>query len=216
MNWKRARRPEQIAVRRNSILQAAHSLFREKEYEKISLNEIARVAGINKANVYRYFSSKEEIFLAKFESEFNSFARSLIKNLSDLRAKSSAKRVCQIWLDTTLERPALLDLMPQLSLSLEKNSSVEKIVQFKRGLHEQMSDVVCEFVRVYPGLSVEQWGEVFEHAGSMMSGLWPQSNPGDSVVEAMTRLDLQPWEFRPRMERVLLMLIQGIQANNKE
>ena len=62
MGWERARQPEQKAVRRKAILDAARSLFTDSGYDEISLNGIARSAGINKANVYRYFSSREEIF----------------------------------------------------------------------------------------------------------------------------------------------------------
>jgi len=69
VNWERARRPEQTAARRKEILNAAKALFAELEYEEISLNAIAREAGFSKPNVYRYFSTREEIFLAIFEEE---------------------------------------------------------------------------------------------------------------------------------------------------
>jgi AcrR family transcriptional regulator len=47
---------------RNSILNAAIKTFREKDYNKASMNTIAQEAGISVGNIYRYFKNKEELF----------------------------------------------------------------------------------------------------------------------------------------------------------
>ena len=47
---------------RNSILNAAVKIFREKDYNKSSMNAIAVEAGISVGNIYRYFKNKEELF----------------------------------------------------------------------------------------------------------------------------------------------------------
>ena len=59
--WERARQPEQISEREQAIVNAATTLFRTREYDSISLNGIAREAGFAKSNIYRYFSSREEM-----------------------------------------------------------------------------------------------------------------------------------------------------------
>ncbi|WP_083776759.1 TetR/AcrR family transcriptional regulator [Acaryochloris marina] len=51
------------------MLEAAQSLFSELAYEEIGLNRIAREVGISKAKIYRYFSTREEIFLVIYEAE---------------------------------------------------------------------------------------------------------------------------------------------------
>lgn len=56
-----ARRQEQ---RRSEILEAATKVFARVGFAATDVQEIASVAGVGKGTVYRYFPSKEELFLA--------------------------------------------------------------------------------------------------------------------------------------------------------
>jgi AcrR family transcriptional regulator len=211
MTWQRARQPEQKAVRRKAILEAARSLFTRLGYDEISLNGIAREAGISKPNVYRYFSTREEIFLAIYEAEQDKFVRSLIDRLKKIRSKETVDAISRAWVEVALKHRTLLDLLPQLSTSMEKNSSVEQIVHFKRLGYERFGELVQTLEQVHPRLNLEQWAIVAQCAVSMMAGLWPFTNPGENVIAAMQRPDVnQPcWEFEPLMVSGLSALIRG-------
>lgn len=50
--------------RRNAIMSAAMSVFREVGYERASMTEISARVGGSKATLYGYFKSKEELFAA--------------------------------------------------------------------------------------------------------------------------------------------------------
>ena len=63
VDFERARQPEQKELRREAILEAATELLAEKGLHDISLSAIARRAKLSKANLYRYFESREAIFL---------------------------------------------------------------------------------------------------------------------------------------------------------
>lgn len=54
--------------KRNTILRTAEKLFLEQGYGITSMDKIAEKAGITKQTVYRYFSSKENLFVAVMES----------------------------------------------------------------------------------------------------------------------------------------------------
>ena len=58
MPERRRLRPE---LRKRQILEAAVHLFYEVGYEAASLRDLAARVGINKATIYHYFESKEEI-----------------------------------------------------------------------------------------------------------------------------------------------------------
>ena len=47
-----------------AILDAAEHLFSEKGFAAAAINEIARQAGVSKANVFHHFSSKKALYLA--------------------------------------------------------------------------------------------------------------------------------------------------------
>lgn len=50
--------------RRDAIIEAATELFRETGYERSSMSAISERVGGSKATLYRYFESKEELFVA--------------------------------------------------------------------------------------------------------------------------------------------------------
>ncbi len=56
---------------REAILHTAVRLFGSKGFEKTSIGELAREAGVVKGTIYGYFQTKEEIFLAFCEMEID-------------------------------------------------------------------------------------------------------------------------------------------------
>jgi len=66
--------PDDSAIaqaRRNDVLEAATGCFLRAGFAGTSLGAIARSASMSKATLYRYFSSKEEIFMACAERVFH-------------------------------------------------------------------------------------------------------------------------------------------------
>lgn len=55
------------------IVQALFKLMSEYEYEKISVTDIAKKAGVGRVTFYRHFKNKEEVILYYFEHNRKSF-----------------------------------------------------------------------------------------------------------------------------------------------
>ena len=53
---------ERRAARRREIIAATRALFDERGVRDAQIEDIARAVGINRAIIYRHFSSKEELF----------------------------------------------------------------------------------------------------------------------------------------------------------
>jgi len=69
-------RERKKAETRRAITAAALQLFSEKGYEKTSIEDISRTAGIGKTTIYGYFTTKDEIFLSYCDEELeDAFAR---------------------------------------------------------------------------------------------------------------------------------------------
>jgi len=60
------KREEQREARRNAIIDAAEHVFAQKPFDKVSMREIARRAGISPALIYRYFPNQQHLFVAAF------------------------------------------------------------------------------------------------------------------------------------------------------
>lgn len=56
------RKKREKEQRRKEILDAAEALFFSKDYDDVSMDEIANIAELNKATIYLYFRNKETLF----------------------------------------------------------------------------------------------------------------------------------------------------------
>jgi AcrR family transcriptional regulator len=51
------------AAKRNAILSGARAVFGERPFEEVLVDDVARRAGVGKGTLYRYFSSKEDLYI---------------------------------------------------------------------------------------------------------------------------------------------------------
>lgn len=58
--WKEREREE----RKKDIIKVARSLFSEKSFDNVTMDEIARDVGLGKSTLYLYFKSKESLYFA--------------------------------------------------------------------------------------------------------------------------------------------------------
>lgn len=209
--WQRARNADQKALRREEILTAAKRLFAVTSYEGVSLNGIAREAGMTKPNIYRYFAGREEIFLHILSEEQARFMEALEAKLPGLRGEDLEEQIAQVWVEQALSAPDLLSLLPRLGLSMEKNSSVEQLALFKKDGFARMAQLATSHHKIYPRLKVECWGEVISSIVALMAGFWPLCQGGDVVEQAMRHpeVGLEPWDFSSKMRFAVAALVRG-------
>ena len=180
MTFIRATRPEQKKLREEQILNAAKKLFLRGDYESAGLNAIAREAGLTKSNVYRYFASREEIFLRIFSAASVDWALGLESTLKKLRARASADTVAAAWTEETIKHPLFHDLAPLTTISLEKNSSEEHLRDFFSKSLAVFSGVATQLARIYPGIPMEVLTNATVHFYMLGTSLWSASRPGQT------------------------------------
>lgn len=70
-------RAARLARKRTQILEAASRVFGARVYHLVNMDEIAHVAGVGKGTLYRYFPSKEDLYLAIVDEAFALLIRRL-------------------------------------------------------------------------------------------------------------------------------------------
>lgn len=118
--WQRARNAEQRFEREKAILEAAERLFAGMPYEKVTMQMIAHDTGLSQSNLYRYFASKEEVFLRLFVKDLEIWLSDVEANLG---ANLDIDGFVDSWSAILLRQERLLELHPRLALSLERNAS---------------------------------------------------------------------------------------------
>jgi AcrR family transcriptional regulator len=119
----RARGAEQVEIRRNEILNAAKKLYKERFFDDINILSIAKESGFTRSNIYRYFASKEEVYLSLITNDLGSWVGHTEKWL---KQRYTPPEFAEQWVDKTLTQKRLLGLLSILSTKLEPNGRGER------------------------------------------------------------------------------------------
>ena len=91
MDPRTKRKQREYEARRQEILAAAESLFSKNGFFKTSMAEIATAAQFAMGTVYRFFKSKEEIYISIVEAKVEELAELLDKAIA--KEKSSSDKL---------------------------------------------------------------------------------------------------------------------------
>ena len=216
MTWQRARTPENINERRETILEAAKEMFRKNEYDKISFNGIAVEAGFTKSNVYRYFSSREEIFLSIYSELITKWSEALLKYYKKLEVDVDYQVFAKGIVDLSLKHKPFLDLSSLLFISLERNSSEEQLREFKKLTVNLFTEHTKELQRLYPELTFEDVFSFLRMMHVTISTLWASGNPNESLKKIYKEEEFKAIapDFKKECEQAIFFSIRGILAKD--
>jgi AcrR family transcriptional regulator len=130
------------AVRRErerEIVSATRRLFDERGLQDAPIEDIARAVGINKGLIYRYFSSKDELFVLTLSSYLTDLANQLDGISRTLDPVAQLQEGWRRYTDYCLQHPAFLDC----SMSLMRRPAED--------LREEISDAV--WIRLGQGMA---------------------------------------------------------------
>ncbi|MBN2091673.1 TetR/AcrR family transcriptional regulator [candidate division KSB1 bacterium] len=154
---------------KNRILKVAERIFAEKGYDAARVDEIAREAQVNKALIYYYFKSKEDILNALvdiilddvlnlfdevFEEKMDMFAETSVEKLLNTFLKFIEERVDLIKiilmesLKDSTKNPPLFKLADMIN-----SERIQQLIQHfeKRGLTVQVDRVQMAITEFFTG-----------------------------------------------------------------
>jgi len=216
MDWQRARTEKQIESRKNDIYNATLSLFYEQGYENVSFNRIAKEANFTKSNMYRYFKSKEDIFLSIFGEMFITWQNHYVSELRKLKVNESYDVFAKTWVDSYLKFPKFLDLIPLLFLSLERNSSYSQLIEFKAMSKELLFQVALDVGRVYPSLDPDKAFKLINSSFATTSNFWAANFQNETLIKIYEQEEfkfLQP-NFEEDLTFSIKIFLRGLLSSD--
>ena len=117
-------------ARKKEIVAACRKLYKTMSYREITLWEIAEETSFTRPSIYNYFETKEEIFLALFQKEYEEHAADLDRICAENEALSLDGLAGA--LARALEKRQLLLKLQSMNLyDMEENVRMERLVEFK-------------------------------------------------------------------------------------
>lgn len=179
------------------------------ELAAISLNEIARRAGMAKSNVYRYFETREAVLLALVWQELQLWSEHMMATWPRPTAKRPPLDALVRHLARTMaERPMLCALVAAVPSVLERNLSEEAIREFKTTVLQWMRELGRFLASRVPELSAQQYAELLYDGTAVIGGLYPAAHTTEIAARVSAEPALKPLRRDlPRdLERFLLAL----------
>lgn len=110
----RTKTPQQL----DKMLDAAARLFGAKRFHEVRMEDIASEAGVGKGTLYRYFSDKDELYLALLRRSSHQFVHRLEEHVArEKGARAGLEALVATVLSYFHEQPHLLDLIQRAEVA---------------------------------------------------------------------------------------------------
>ena len=173
-------------ARREEILAACRKLYETMSFKEITLKEIGQQTSFTRTSIYNYFETKEEIFLALFQREYELFAREL-DDLCLSRESLSLEELASELAHALERRPLMLKLLSMNLYDMEANSRMERLVEFKTAYGTSKDALDRCLQKFVPGLG-EKARQTFLYAFlPFVYGLYPYTVVTDKQRDAMAQ-----------------------------
>jgi AcrR family transcriptional regulator len=205
--------PEIIAQRREEIVAACERLYQTMSFKDITLKEISGVTSFSRPTIYNYFHTKEEIFLALFEREYDRWNADLEKILNSEK-EYAGKELAEQIAKSLEKRAQLLKLLSMNNFDMEENSREELLASFKRAYGQSLK-LFREILGKYcSGMSEAEAEQVMYIFFPFMFGIYPYAEVTAKQKDAMTEAEVD-YKYQSLYEITYNCLIKLLGSSNK-
>ena len=138
--------------RKEEIINACAKLYETMSFKEITLKEIGEKTSFTRTSIYNYFQTKEEIFLALFQREYEAWIRDL-KIMLEENEKMSVAGFSGALAHTLEKRGRLLKLLSMNHYDMEANSRMENLVAFKTAYGNSLRTLSCCLEKFFPEMT---------------------------------------------------------------
>lgn len=175
------------------IFDAARALFVDKNYNDVTMSEIANAAGVTKGALYHHFDSKDDLYL-KMMHDYLEGIESLIRNAID-GAGSSRDRMRQLalsFLKLSVGEQNLMKLVRR-DINIFRDPARDSLIRaYQKALPDKVEEVVRDGIRDGEITQGDARVLAWEHVAmvEVVLGPYPRSVLGgpEATADYVTRL----------------------------
>ena len=175
---------ERINSRKEEIIDACASLYETMGFRDITIRDIGRKTSFTRTSIYNYFQTKEEIFLALLQREYEAWTADLeavclenealsVEGFADALARSLERRGC------------MLKLLCMNLYDMEGSSRLENLVEFKRVYARARESIARCLSRFFPAMAQEEIEGFLYAFFPFLFGVYPYTSMTEKQKEAM-------------------------------
>ena len=176
--------PEEIARKREEIVDACEQLYQTTSFREITLKEISKITSFSRPTIYNYFETKEEIFLALFKREYDRWNEDL-QSINEENERLTKAQLAEKIAQSLAERPQLLKLLSMNNFDMEANSRKEFLTSFKESYGGSLCRMSRLLTKFCPDMSVSDMQNFIYIFFPFMFGIYPYTEVTEKQRTAM-------------------------------
>ena len=177
-----------VDVRREEIINACEELYKKENFKDITLKQIGEKTTFSRTSIYNYFQTKEEIFLALFQREYEKWIEDLNK-IYEKNERLMIEELANKLAHTIEKRPTLLKLLAMNLYDMEDNSKMEALVEFKQAYGNSIKAVKRCLDKFVTNMNEEEKTNFILSFFPFMYGIYPYAVVTAKQKEAMEKAD---------------------------
>lgn len=172
------------AARREEIITACAELYKVMSFKDITIKEIGGATSFTRTSIYNYFQTKEEIFLALLQREYERWIQSLEQIRSEHETMTRAA-FAEALAHSLEEREVLLKIMAMNHYDMEENSRMERLVEFKVVYGRSLAEVRNCLEKFFPDMTPQDIQDFIFSFFPFMFGIYPYAVVTEKQRQAM-------------------------------
>lgn len=202
--------PELTRARKEEIINACAELYETMNFKDVTLKEIGKKTSFSRTLIYYYFHTKEEIFLALMQKEYETWIHDL-NAIRQSHKKMSVEQFADELAHSLERRDRLLKLMSMNHYDMESNSRMENLVVFKKVYGKSMRTVAGCLEKFFPHMTAEDRQRFIYAFFPFLFGVYPYTVVTDKQKEAMEQAHAN-YVFLSIYEIIKAMAVQLLQG----
>ena len=174
------------AARREEIIAACARLNETMSFREITIKEIGAATSFTRTSIYNYFETKEEIFLALLQKEYELWvdAMNTVMEQNDTMTRSE---IADTLARTLTDRPRLLRLLSMNLFDMEANSRAERLAEFKVAFGASLDTVTRMLEKFIPEMDAPARQQFLYAFFPFIYGIYPYTSVTEKQKAAMAQ-----------------------------
>lgn len=170
--------------RREEIISACEKLYQTMNFKDITIIEIGKITSFTRTSIYNYFNTKEEIFLALHQKEYELWIDELEKIISE-NETLTAEEFARLLAKSLENRRQLLKLLSMNHFDMEMNSRQENLIEFKKVYGKSLRTVKNCLDKFFPAKSEAEKQNFLYAFFPFIYGIYPYTVVNQKQIDAM-------------------------------
>lgn len=180
---------EHTDLRKDEIITACKDLYDKYQFKDITIKLISEQTTFSRPSIYNYFETKEEIFLALFQREYEEW-KDAIDKIRKENATLTKDKFASLLAHTIEEKERLLKLLSMNMYDLEENSRIERLIEFKEAYGNSIKAVKLCLNKFFKEMTEVDTMKFLYSFFSFMFGIYPYAVITKKPKEAMDKVGI--------------------------